>query len=30
MQTAAFNPENLDRFWVLGDPAYCEGFEIDL
>lgn len=30
MQTAAFNPDKLQRFWELGDPAYCEGFEIDL
>lgn len=26
MQTAAFNPDMLERFWELGDPEYCEGF----
>lgn len=27
MQTAVENPANLQHFWELGDPAYCEGFE---
>ena len=26
MQTALFNPDNLQRFWELGDPPYCGGF----
>lgn len=30
MQTAAFKPDNLQRFWELGDPEYCEGFQYSL
>jgi broad specificity phosphatase PhoE len=30
LQTLAFNPQNVNRFWELGDPTYCEGFEVTL
>ena len=30
MQTLALDPDNLDKFWELGDPAHCEGFSIEL
>ena len=30
MQTAVFRPGNIQRFWELGDPAYCEGFDFSL
>jgi broad specificity phosphatase PhoE len=26
MQNAALNPDYLEKYWELGDPAYCEGF----
>ena len=27
MQAALFQPDSLYKFWKLGDPNYCEGFE---
>lgn len=29
IQTAALNPDNVQKFWELGDPAYCEGFTVE-
>ena len=26
LQCLAFYPDRVERFWELGDPAYCEGF----
>jgi broad specificity phosphatase PhoE len=26
LQTAIENPDNILKFWELGDPHYCEGF----
>lgn len=26
MHEALLNPENLSRYWEMGDPPYCEGF----
>ena len=26
MQTALFNPGDLEHYWELGDPEYCQGF----
>ena len=30
MQAAALSPSNLQKFWELGDPPYCEGFTVEL
>lgn len=27
LQTLTENPDSIEQFWALGDPAYCEGFK---